>query len=371
MSSISTATTRTSATSVLASRKTRESIDCKFRKHHQLIDLPLEINLKIYALLSIKDLQNYSLTNKYHNSKLKFKIFERIQTNWLNLFQFIREFNDYLKFVYKILIKNETNNIVNEWNTDLNNVFRNCYNLKILEIHLLNSSNCLKYQTINNNNNNITVLKLHTCSTNANFSLNHIKSFTKITSIILVNFNIFKEIEESGFEQQFCLSQLKALTLINCHWHWPFDLNYFNFHENHQKLEKLSLTYNADNSFIFGERFKDFLCNYKNNDLIELNITISGKNQSNNNLFPSLSLINVSNFQNLQKISLIGFKNNFNLNGFLEKIKENLINLKYLNLQLINNYEKNRIENKIEKFTDYPIFSILQRKLKTINIAFL
>lgn len=297
-----------------------------------MIHLPRELVERIVKELSLEDLKNLSLCSRRYHDVLQAYVFKSIKCSWEQIDEVVTLLLSKRKYVYRLIVYNKSKDSFGEWNINLLEKFDLFNKLDHIEVNLLNSTNCLKYQR--KFPNHVRQITLTTSSKKSIFSLYHIKNYENLEKLSLTNFKIIRDLEEP-VELRLNLRELK---IFNCHWDWPFELNFYS------NLITLELVYDITNPFILGERFKDFLSeNTRLENLRYLKIEISDSHDRNLYFYPSLNLVNLKNLNNLEKLSLINFKN-LDFKKFLSLVNQ-LVKLEHLNLKLINNNDLKDIDS--------------------------
>lgn len=309
-----------------------------------LINIPQELLNLILNNLSRKDLINLSCINKEHRRLFYCDIVKNIQIKWKDINYFLNNFK-LLNLIERIKILSDLNNLKetnkSEWNISFKKLFKDCQNLKDMQIELLTSGRCLKYKDdfdieLTNNINKMTLVsKINENNdgynnNNSMFELTQLQRFHKIKELTLKKFCIGKDIyfypkikqDLSDFEKR-CndgkLIELKDIKLINCTWEYPINLkevfspeypiNNNNIITNKQncKPNKIGLYYSGEFiKFINCERFKNFInTDYNDKFLFEIDfydelkeleiIIMNDKFKENefSNFYPNIDIINL------------------------------------------------------------------------------
>ena len=148
--------------------------------------------------------------------------------------------------------------------------------------------------------------------------MEHISSFPELKQLTLKNF----EIETFDENEAWC-PNLSDLSLENCTWCYPFQLENF----GREKITSLSLIYT--NAFVISERFKMFLNNPNFSRLHHLSIT---NNESNLKLTISVHIMElIESIPTLKTVKLNGNIYNETIHHFTTSDLNNCANYLALN----------------------------------------
>lgn len=226
-----------------------------------LIDLPSDVLQIIFELLTRLDVIRLSQVNREFRLHLAPYIFEHAKATWAQIIDIPKNrgtclIAKYIAFIRAIRISNA--NSYNEYQQSTFGSLLAPAVLPGLSAVTVNSGN-LSYWLKYNKCDHIRSLSLYSDSQQINsikiFHLSHISGFHGLRLLLLSKYH-FNWIEEE--EALNSAVALEGLTLHDCTWEYPFDLNCFNCNGS---LRELTITYTNDNPFILLERFVGFLEN--------------------------------------------------------------------------------------------------------------
>ncbi|ODQ80290.1 hypothetical protein BABINDRAFT_161252 [Babjeviella inositovora NRRL Y-12698] len=255
---------------------------------HFIADFPNEIIHHILRYLSQTDLINLSSSTKTFRGRFLSLVFAKIKVHWHDLdaaSSSERNLSLFPHTAYARKIRFLDSSPGPEWNLNLGtHLFQLAPSANELEFRLLNSSSWLKYKDVDIPITMITLANINQSPALHKhlFDLNHLRNFTQLTDVTLRGFNVrWRDLDDN------VTPRVKTLKLVDCTWEYPFTMTQF---DPHHSLQKLTVSYTHNNSFVLSERFQDFLKFLA--FILEL-----GKTEQ---LFPSLQSLEIS-FSNFDK----------------------------------------------------------------------
>lgn len=231
----------------------------RHRRGRLLIDLPEDVLDIIFAHLERSDVKQLSLASREFRSRLVSYIFKHAQASWDQIIRLQKNpetspISKYTGFVRSISIIDA--NSFNEYQQRTFEILLSSEVLPLLTSVIVNSGN-LSYWLKYNECQHIRSLTLYSDVKQINsikiFHLSHVSGLHGLTLLSLSKYH-FNWVEEE--EALNSAVSLENLSLHDCTWEYPFDLNCFN---RNNSLRDLAITYSNDNPFILLERFVGFL----------------------------------------------------------------------------------------------------------------
>ncbi|GMM35711.1 hypothetical protein DASC09_030360 [Saccharomycopsis crataegensis] len=305
-----------------------------------LLSFPNELLSFIFSRLSPRDIINLSLVNKKHRKCLLPFVFRSVTMCWEEIEKFTKAFNlraptvDYSTPSYNLsttrlvsLVTSlsiiEANNKL-EWHlfNHLDLIITKLSNINDLSIKISSASFCLKYFAFKDS---IKSLTLETDKINSLFNLEHLNQFSSIENLTLKNFRFvnFKngtnenedyedatsDFEKAHHEKLFHLPCITNLSLINCSWDYPFNLNQFVYKSPaslDHSLSSIILSYSEENSFLLSERFKHYLSNPIISPSLQ-SFTLDLKNNKDIVKYVNIeTYLSIVKLRDLKSVSLLG-----------------------------------------------------------------
>ncbi|QLG70208.1 hypothetical protein HG535_0A01460 [Zygotorulaspora mrakii] len=282
--------------------------------------LPHELILHILRYISRTDLIILASTSKRIRSVLQPYLFANTKVSWRDLM------NNWELCKMPVIARDpyviERLRLVdscskNEWTFPFAELFSSSRlpNLKSLTLETAGSSSFFKYSAVGSR---LEKLSIHTVRPGSIFNLEHVSPFAALKHLTLTNF----EIETFEENDSWC-PNLSTLSLENCTWCYPFQLENF----GREKITSLFLKYS--NAFIISERFKMFLNNPNFTKLHHISIT---NNETNLKLTLSVHIMNlIESIPTLKTVELIGNIYNETIHNFTTYDLDNCTNYLALN----------------------------------------
>lgn len=242
-----------------------------------LPNLPSDIIQVIFSHLTTQDLKILSMLNKQFRQLLVPFLLSHVKTLWYKLLDesegktsFLQQFK---YTIHQLRIADAFS--YGEWQVDVfQDVLYRLPRLQHLLINTVNSSGWLRYRS----NDTIIRLTLYTDPTirdtqsifepknkgilTRSPSMHSIKMFNIEH---LANFKMVQKLELKGYHLSwdpecivFPVLTLESLTLVDCYWDYPFQLKNFNYNNT---LTHLGLHFKGGSTFLYSERFRDFIFN--------------------------------------------------------------------------------------------------------------
>ncbi|KAI5966043.1 hypothetical protein CANMA_003289 [Candida margitis] len=247
------------------------------QKTLSLPNLPSDIVHIIFSHLTTSDLKNLSVLSKQFRHLLVPFLLSQVKTVWYKLVEESEGQTRFLKqFKYVITqLRIADAFSYGEWQVDIfQDALYQLPRLQHLSINTANSSGWLRYRS----NDTITQLTLYTDptvkDTQARLQPNSKGIVTREPSINsikmfniehLANFKMVQKLELGGYHLSWDpqsivvpVLTLKSLTLVDCYWDYPFQLKNFNYNNT---LTHLGLRFKGGSTFLYSERFRDFIFN--------------------------------------------------------------------------------------------------------------
>lgn len=226
--------------------------------------LPNDLIRIIFSYLTTEDLKCLSVLNKQFRQLLVPFLLSNVKTQWYKLIDECEKKTYFLK-QYKFLIKQlriSDASSYGEWQIDIfQDALYQLRNLRHLLINTANSSGWLRYRA----NDTISQLTLYadpSTSLNRIFNIEHLSNFKMVQKLELRGYHLSWDPDCIVFP----VLTLTSLTLIDCHWDYPFQLQNFNYNNT---ITHLGLHFKGGSVFLFSERFRDFIFNLGQGDGLE------------------------------------------------------------------------------------------------------
>lgn len=242
-----------------------------------LPNLPNDIIQIIFSYITTPDLKNLSILNKQFRQLMVPFLLSRVTTQWYKLLDEGEAKSSFLKqykyIIHQLRIADAFP--YGEWQVDIfQDALYQLPKLQHLLINTVNSSGWLRYRS----NDTITQLTLYTDTsirdTQSRFEHNSKGIVTPSPSVHSIkmfniehlgNFKMIQKLKLEGYHLSwdpdsivFPVLTLESLSLVDCHWDYPFQIKNFNYNNT---LTHLGLYFKGGSTFLYSERFRDFIFN--------------------------------------------------------------------------------------------------------------
>ncbi|CEP64395.1 uncharacterized protein LALA0_S11e03114g [Lachancea lanzarotensis] len=235
-------------------------------------EAPHELILQLTYMLDRKDVLALSSTNKMLRKRLRPYVFDQVKCSWHELTHCWKLTSDVHvpircpELVETMRISTSCSN--SEWAFPFHVLFdhESCMtNINSLVLPTSGSTNFFKYCK---KAPRLLKLRIVADRNDSEFSLEHMQNFPALRELSLSNFHI----EDHEITEFDLCPDLKTVTLTNCTWSYPFNIEKL----GKDKISALHLIYS--NSFIMSERFRYFLSYPGFTNLEELSVVNNENN---------------------------------------------------------------------------------------------
>lgn len=229
------------------------------RRGRLLIDLPEDVLEIIFAHLDSSEVKQLSLLSRDFRLRLVPYIFKHAKASWDQIIDLQKNRGTCIISEYAACVRSIRIAEANSYNEYQQRTFASLLApdvLPLLSSVTVNSGN-LSYWLKYNECDHIRSLSLYSDARQINsvkiFHLSHVAGLHGLTLLCLSKYHFNWVEEEEALNSRV---SLENLTLQDCTWEYPFDLNCFNRNDT---LRDLEITYSNDNPFTLLERFVGFL----------------------------------------------------------------------------------------------------------------
>lgn len=228
----------------------------RYKRQRLLTDLPEDLLEIIFSHLLPSDVKSLSLVCREFRERLVIYMFKHIKATWDQIIDLHKNKQGTAISQYRHLVRSLRIIEANSFNEYQQKTFGTLLSPSVLPnlIRVTVNSDNLSYWLKYNESFHIRSLSLYSdkeVNSIKIFHLSHIAGLHGLRQLCLSKYH-FNWIEEEAPN----LSTLETLSLQDCTWEYPFNLEYFNHSDS---LHDLSITYSNNNPFILLERFINFL----------------------------------------------------------------------------------------------------------------